>query len=165
MTLYYSIVSRVHIREPPDKLDTYVRPPKREHEQHPLPGTGTVAAFVCVPAAGIRVIRSRGSCRHGYPVSSNVSRTAVAVTSSPRSLRPLGRSHSSRMLWCSRQTCSGSWVDANRIDPPQMRKGEDRNCSVGYLGSAICVFFFLFSGVLWDEVGGALLWMWGCENW
>ena len=48
------------------------------------------------------------------------------------------------MLWCKSQTCSGAQVDAKRIDPPQMRKWEDGNCSVGYLGSAICVFFFCF---------------------
>ena len=51
------------------------------------------------------------------------------------------------MLWCKRQTCSGAQVDANRIDPPQMRKWEDGNCSVGYLGSAICVRFLVFYGM------------------
>ena len=94
-------------------------------------------------------------------VSSNVSRTAVVVTSSLRSLRPFGRSHSSRMLWYRRQTCSGAQVDANRIDPPQMRKWEDGNCSVGYLGSAIYVFFFfgflVFYGMRLGTVVGVRL--------
>ena len=106
-----------------------------------LPLTATAASAVCASAAGARVIRSSGSNSHGHPVSSKVSRTAAAGTLSPRSLRPFGSNHSPRAWWYMRQIWSGEWVEAKRIDPPETRKWEDGNCSVGYRGSDM--FFFV----------------------
>ena len=111
----------------------------------PDPGPSTSATFVCTSASGACVI--------------------VTNTSSPRMSRPppsrLRRPHGlcafvQKPLVADavvQQADLQRWVDANRIDPPQMRKCEDGNCSVGYLGSAICVFFvfWCFYGMMLGE--------------
>src|SRR5258707_5787030 len=88
----------------------------------------------------------------------------VTGTLSPRSLRPFGSNHSPRALWYMRQMRSGAWVDAKRIDPPEKRKLEDGNCSVGYRGSAMFFLLGACSGgrvvcyvYMWTDRGGSHL--------
>ena len=103
----------------------------------PLPGTGT--AYACTPASGACVITSRIPCL----AHRGRGRVFPAVLA-PFRYKPLAPD-----VVVQQVDLQSARVDANMIDPPRMRKLGDGNCSVGYLGSAMCVFV---SGVLWNGV-------------
>jgi len=94
---------------------------KRKHERLFAFWPSSGGAGVCWPAAGASVVTFSGSSDRGTRFLVRLPHAAW-VTSSPRSLWPLGKHHSSRssrVVRRKRQTLRGARIVSMSIDPPQ----------------------------------------------